>query len=131
MNWPIYKNSHYILHVKIPSHKARMLFYFIYFNFSAPNSQFPCGLVVRIPRSHRGGRGSIPRMGRFLSITSCLNGIVGINSFYDFGKTFSLLSAFLTVNQHSSFSNFNKNTCNTLLWGLLFFLLLLLLIFSV
>ena len=67
MIWPIYKNSHYNLHVKIPSHKARMLFYFIYFNFSAPNSQFPCGLVVRIPRSHRGGRGSIPRMGRFLS----------------------------------------------------------------
>ena len=24
----------------------------------------PCGLVVRIPRSHRGGRGSIPRMGK-------------------------------------------------------------------
>ena len=28
-------------------------------------SDFPGGLVVRIPRSHRGGRGSIPRLGRF------------------------------------------------------------------
>ena len=26
---------------------------------------FPGSLVVRIPRSHRGGRGSIPRLGRF------------------------------------------------------------------
>ena len=26
----------------------------------------PCGLVVRIRRSHRRGRGSIPRMGGFL-----------------------------------------------------------------
>ena len=26
--------------------------------------RFPGSLVVRIPRSHRGGRGSIPRLGR-------------------------------------------------------------------
>ena len=26
-------------------------------------NDFPSGLVVRIPRSHRGGRGSIPRLG--------------------------------------------------------------------
>ena len=29
-------------------------------------SVIPSGLVVRIPRSHRGGRGSIPRLGRLL-----------------------------------------------------------------
>ena len=29
-----------------------------------PPSAVPCGLVVRIRRSHRRGRGSIPRMGR-------------------------------------------------------------------
>ena len=29
--------------------------------------RFPCGLVVRIRRSHRRGRGSIPRMGVFFS----------------------------------------------------------------
>ena len=28
--------------------------------------EFPGSLVVRIPRSHRGGRGSIPRLGRLL-----------------------------------------------------------------
>jgi hypothetical protein len=30
---------------------------------------FPSGLVVRIPRSHRGGRGSIPRLG---NISFCI-----------------------------------------------------------
>ena len=37
---------------------------FIYISLSL-NPQFPSGLVVRISRSHRDGRGSIPRLGRF------------------------------------------------------------------
>ena len=34
------------------------------YHISPPNSHVPSGLVVRIPRSHRGGRGSIPRLGK-------------------------------------------------------------------
>ena len=33
------------------------------FNCTLGSIAFPSGLVVRIPRSHRGGRGSIPRLG--------------------------------------------------------------------
>ena len=33
--------------------------------------EFPGSLVVRIPRSHRGGRGSIPRLGRLLFSLPC------------------------------------------------------------
>ena len=32
--------------------------------------QVPGSLVVRIPRSHRGGRGSIPRLGNIFPIAS-------------------------------------------------------------
>lgn len=36
-------------------------------------NQIPNGLVVRIPRSHRGGRGSIPRLGMFFFM--CLSNV--------------------------------------------------------
>ena len=42
--------------------KISLLHMFIYYSDTL-RSQFPSGLVVRISRSHRDGRGSIPRLG--------------------------------------------------------------------
>ena len=44
-----------------------------YFKIIRPLHQtIPGGLVVRIPRFHRGGRGSIPRLGEFFVLASHL-----------------------------------------------------------
>ena len=39
--------------------------------YPCSDSHIPCGLVVRIRRSHRRGRGSIPRTGAFMRTSNC------------------------------------------------------------
>ena len=42
----------------------------------APYGHVPGSLVVRIPRSHRGGRGSIPRLGSFLDYVDTIYRVI-------------------------------------------------------
>ena len=53
-------------HVTMAYRRSFHALYFIYAYLHISN-QVPGSLVVRIPRSHRGGRGSIPRLGNIFA----------------------------------------------------------------